>query len=99
MRKSLKALTLLGLMTVAVFSLSAQKNNFRGTIKYSVESAGETKEMALKFYDDNCLLKTDWAQQLVKGRKVYAMQDFSQIINYIKSMDLWDCSYQGDGDS
>ena len=97
MRKSLKALTLLGLMTVAVFNLSAQKNNFRGTIKYSVESAGETKEIALKFYDDNCLYKTDWAQQLVKGRKLYAMQDFSQIINYIKSMDLSDCSYQGDG--
>ncbi len=77
-------------------SLVAQ-NKFIGTVRYSIEAAGKTQEVSLKIYENNALLKNEATQALVKGRKIYAMQDLSQIIGYLKSNDVWDSPYEGDG--
>ena len=95
MKKTFKLVAFIAMFAFAT-SLSAQ-NKFIGTVRYSIEAAGKTQEVSLKIYENNALFKTEAAQVLVKGRKIYNMQDLSQIIGYLKSNDVWDSPYEGDG--
>ncbi|MBR5831358.1 MAG: hypothetical protein IKY79_01945 [Bacteroidales bacterium] len=73
------------------------QNKFIGTVKYSIEAAGKTEELTLKVYENNAMFKTEASQVLVKGRKLYTPQDFSQYISFLKTNDVWDSPYEGDG--
>ena len=95
MKKTFKFVAFIAMFAFAT-SLLAQ-NKFIGTVRYSIEAAGKTQEVSLKIYENNALFKTEAAQVLVKGRKIYNMQDLSQIIGYLKSNDVWDSPYEGDG--
>jgi hypothetical protein len=75
MKKTLKMVAFATIFAFAT-SLMAQ-NKFIGTVRYSIDAAGKTQEVSLKIYEDNALFKTEAAQVLVKGRKIYNMQDLS----------------------
>ncbi|MBR5778223.1 MAG: hypothetical protein IKY22_07185 [Bacteroidales bacterium] len=89
------------LLAIAAFALAFQtlsaQNKFIGSVKYNIEAAGKTQEVSLKIYEDNALFKTEGSHILIRGRKFYTAQDFSQYIGYLKSNDVWDSPYEGDG--
>ena len=73
------------------------QNKFIGSVKYSIEAAGKTQEIILKVYEGNAMYKTEASQVLVKGRKIYTPQDLSQYISFLRTNDVWDSPYEGDG--
>lgn len=97
-----KTLTLLALLAITATMLTAQ-NKFVGIVTYSLESIGEVdvplqnKSFQIFVYQNKAYLGNEQSKQMVNGRKMYVIMDFSQYISYFQSNDVWESDYEGSG--